>query len=63
MTNQGSKWVPMNKNQIILVRFPFCPLLENELLDIPVEQFILASQHFDQRGKLDKFRIYIEPID
>lgn len=32
------------------------PLLKNELLDLPVEQF-LASLRFEQRGKLDKLGI------
>jgi hypothetical protein len=31
----------------------FRPLLENELLDLPVEQFF-ASLRFDQREKLDQ---------
>jgi hypothetical protein len=31
---------------------PFPPLLENELVDIVVEQF-LTSLRFEQRGKLD----------
>jgi hypothetical protein len=34
----------------------FRPLLENELLDMPVEQF-LASLRFDQREKLDQLGI------
>jgi hypothetical protein len=34
------------------------PLLENELLDMPIEQF-LASLRFDQRGKLDQLGIEI----
>jgi hypothetical protein len=34
------------------------PLPENELLDVPVEQF-LASLRFEQRGKLDQLGIEI----
>ena len=34
----------------------FGPLLEKELLDQPVEQF-LASLRFDQRGKMDQLGI------
>ena len=40
----------------ILVRVQYRPLLENELLDIPVEQF-LASLRFEHREKLDKLGI------
>jgi len=39
-----------------MVRVPFHPLLLNELLDLPVEQF-LASLRFEQRGKLDQLGI------
>ena len=40
----------------------FRPLLENELLDMPVEQF-LASLRFEQRGKLDQLGIEIGFFD
>jgi hypothetical protein len=38
------------------------PLLEKELLDQPVEQF-LASLRFEERGKLDQLGIEIESIE
>jgi hypothetical protein len=38
------------------VRVLFRPLVENELLDKPVEQF-LTSLRFEQRGKLDQLGI------
>ncbi len=44
------------------VRVSFRPLLENELLDMPVERF-LASLRFEQRGKLDQLGIEIGSID
>jgi hypothetical protein len=40
----------------------FRPLLENELLDMPVEQF-LTSLRFEQRGKLDLIGIEIGSFD
>jgi len=40
----------------------FRPLLENELPDMPVEQF-LSSLRFDQRGKLDQLGINISSIE
>ena len=40
----------------------FRPLCKNELLDMPVEQF-LASFRFDQRGKLDQLGINISSIE
>jgi hypothetical protein len=40
----------------------FGPLLENELLDLPVERFF-ASLRFDQRGKLDQLGIEMGSID
>jgi hypothetical protein len=45
-----------------LVRVLFRPLLENELLDLPVEQFF-ASLRFDQREKLDQLETKIGSID
>jgi hypothetical protein len=39
-----------------LVQVLFRPLLENELLEIPIEQFF-ASLRFDQRGKLEQLGI------
>jgi len=44
------------------VRILFRPLLENELPDMPVEQF-MASLRFEQRGKLDQLGIKIDSID
>jgi hypothetical protein len=38
------------------VRVLFRPLLDNELLDLPVEQ-LLASLRFEQSGKLDQLGI------
>ena len=38
------------------------PQIENELLDVPVEQF-LASLRFNQKGKLDQLGIEIGSID
>ena len=46
----------------MLFRVPFRPLLENELLDMPAEQF-LASLHFEQRSKIDQLAIEIGSID
>jgi hypothetical protein len=40
----------------------FRPQLKNELLDVPVEQF-LSSLRFQQRGKLDQLGIEIGSID
>ena len=39
-----------------LVRVRFRPQLENELLDMPIEQFFDSSR-FHQREKLDQFGI------
>ena len=44
------------------VRVLFPPQLKNELLDMPVGQF-LASLRFEQRGKLDQLGIEIGLID
>ena len=44
------------------VRVLFRPLLKNELLDLPVEQF-LASLRFEQGGKLDQLGIEIGSFD
>ena len=44
------------------VRVLFRPLFENELLDIPVEQF-LASLRFEQRVKLDQLGIGMGSLD
>jgi hypothetical protein len=38
------------------IQVPFSPLVENELLDMPVEQF-LASLRFEQREKLGQLEI------
>jgi hypothetical protein len=38
------------------------PLFENELLDMPVGQF-LASLRFEQRGKLDQLGIELGSFD
>ena len=40
----------------------FGPQIENELLDVPVERF-LVSQRFEQSGKLDQLGIEIGSID
>ena len=44
------------------VRVLFRPLLENELLDMPVDQF-LTSLRFEHRGKLDQLEIEIGSFD
>jgi hypothetical protein len=45
-----------------LVRVRFRPILENELPDMSVEQF-LASLRFEQREKLDQLGIEIVAFD
>lgn len=44
------------------VRVPFPSLLQNELLDMSVEQF-LASLHFEKRGKLDQLGVEMGSFD
>jgi hypothetical protein len=45
-----------------VVRVQYRPLLEKELLDIPVEQF-LACLRFEQRGKLEQLGVEIGSFD
>ena len=55
-------WFILTWNWWLTVRVLFPPLLENELLDMPVEQF-LASLRFPQRVKLDQLGIEIGSFD
>jgi hypothetical protein len=49
-------FLPKNHGEGGSEQVRFRPQLENELPDIPVEQF-LASLRFEQRGKLDQLGI------
>ena len=54
----GADHLPQNNGEGGSEQVRFRPLPENELLDMPVEQF-LASLRFEQRGKLDQLGIEI----